>query len=98
MPKSIEYHQGARDDFDESFDWYAKRSRSAAVSFATAVDDTLLKISADPDRFPPTLCKCRHAALKRFPFRIVFRDEPDRLVVVAVSHAKRQPGYWRDRT
>ena len=33
-------------------------------------------------------------ALKRFPFRIVFRNEPHRSLIVAIAHAKRRPGYW----
>lgn len=97
MPKPIEFHQGARDDFDESFNWYAKRSHDAAIGFANAVDDAILEVLANSNRFPMTFCGCRHTTLKRFPFRIVFRDIQDRLVIVAVAHAKRRPGYWRDR-
>jgi len=97
MIKSIEFHQGARDDFDESFNWYAKNSPKAAVAFSTAVENTTADIQANPNRFPPTHFGCRHAPLKRFPFRIVYRDELNRLVVVAVSHIRRQPGYWGER-
>ena len=35
--------------------------------------------------------------VKRFPFRIVFRVVENRILVVAVAHAKRRPGYWKDR-
>jgi hypothetical protein len=38
MAKKIEYLQGARRDFDESFDWYASRSARAAIGFALAVE------------------------------------------------------------
>jgi hypothetical protein len=27
----------------------------------------------------------------------VYRNEPDRVLVVAVAHAKRRPGYWKRR-
>jgi len=37
-------------------------------------------------------------ALNQYPFRIVFRDQPDRLVIIALAHAKRRPGYWHERT
>ena len=37
----VDYLPGARRDFDESFDWYADRSTSAAVRFADAVDAAL---------------------------------------------------------
>ncbi len=34
-------------------------------------------------------------ATRRYPFRIVFRDEPDRLIVIAIAHAKRRPSNQR---
>jgi hypothetical protein len=35
--------------------------------------------------------------LKDFPFSIVYRPEPDGIVVFAVPHHSRLPGYWRRR-
>ena len=97
MAKAIEYLTDARADFDESFDWYRARSAGAAIGFASAVEEAMDKIVADPDRFPSTHGGCRYCTLKRYPFRLVFRDEADRLLVVAIAHAKRRPGYWRGR-
>ena len=98
MAKAIEYLAGARADFDESFDWYRERSVGAAIGFASAVEEAMDKIIADPGRFPSTHAGCRFCTLKRYPFRLVFLDETDRLVVVAIAHAKRRPGYWRRRS
>jgi len=50
MP-TVEYLRGARQDFDESFDWYAERSVPAAVRFTGAVDAALVRIAADPLQF-----------------------------------------------
>ena len=98
MAKPIEYLDGARIDFDELFDWYAQQSAGAAIGFASAVDDALGTILKDPGRFPQTHGGCTYGALKRYPFRIVFRNEPQRLIIVAIAHAKRRPGYWYGRT
>ncbi len=35
--------------------------------------------------------------VRRFPFAILYRVEPERIVVVAVMHLRREPGYWRRR-
>ncbi len=98
MAKAIEYHAGARVDFDESFDWYAERSAGAAIGFASAVDEAIAKIVADPGRFPAAFRGCRYCSLQQLPFRVVFREETNRLVVVAIAHAKRRPRYWHGRT
>jgi hypothetical protein len=33
----------------------------------------------------------------RFPYLVPYREEPSRIFVVAVAHAKRRPGYWKKR-
>jgi len=98
MAKTIEYLSEARVDFDESFDWYAQRSVGAAIGFVSAVDEVIDQVTADPQRFPFTHGGCQYCLLNRYPFRVVFRDEPDQLVIVAIAHAKRRPGYWHSRS
>lgn len=36
--------------------------------------------------------------LRRFPYALIYRAEPRAVVVVAVAHLRRRPGYWRRRT
>jgi plasmid stabilization system protein ParE len=93
----IDYVSGARRDFDESFDWYAERSTQAAVRFADAVDAALVKIAANPTRFASPDGVHRQCPVKKFPFRVVYRLVDNRVLVVAIAHAKRRPGYWRGR-
>lgn len=94
----IEYHPGARLDFDESFDWYLVRSQQTAVRFSTAINASLDLIAANPERFLPLDSMHRQCTVKRFPFRIIYRILPDHVFVVAIAHGKRRPGYWSDRT
>lgn len=39
----------------------------------------------------------RSKGVSGFPNRIVYFVHDDLLVIVAVAHAKRRPGYWRER-
>lgn len=39
----------------------------------------------------------RKVLLKGFPFSVYFLEETDAIVVVAVAHHARRPGYWIDR-
>lgn len=32
-----------------------------------------------------------------FPYRVVYFVTGEKLAIVAMAHAKRRPGYWRDR-
>jgi hypothetical protein len=33
----------------------------------------------------------------RFPYAVLYRPDPDEIVVVAVMHQRRRPGYWLGR-
>ncbi len=38
----------------------------------------------------------RRLGLRTFPYHLVYVEDP-RLVIVAVAHMSRRPGYWRQR-
>ena len=97
MISKVECHDGARNDFDEAVDWYIRRSVGAAIGFIASVDDAIDRISADPERFAPSIAGCRSCSLRKYPFRLVYRVEDVRLIIIAVAHAKRRPGYWHNR-
>ncbi len=39
----------------------------------------------------------KRLTLKRFPYDIVVKESPEEIIVVAVAHQSRRPGYWRNR-
>jgi plasmid stabilization system protein ParE len=96
--KPVDLLSAAQRDYDESFDWYASRSRQAAERFERAVENALRRIAENPERFAKVGQDHRACLVERFPFRLIYRVEPERILVVAVAHAKRRPNYWAERT
>jgi plasmid stabilization system protein ParE len=81
-----------------SLRWYAERSQRAAAGFETEFERAIDSIAADPERYP--LCDDRHRfyLMRRYPFQVIYRKaSEDRLLIVAVAHASRRPGYWAER-
>ena len=39
----------------------------------------------------------RRVLFHRFPFELIYRVEADAVVVIAVAHQRRRPGYWKSR-
>jgi plasmid stabilization system protein ParE len=97
MARYVELADEAIAEFNEAVDWYAGRSRDAAVGFIDAVEGVIARIVDSPQRFPRTYASCRYASMPPYPFQVVFLEEGERLIVVAIAHAKRRPGYWRRR-
>ena len=84
-------------DFTESLKWYAERSIEAANDFDAEFDRAMSQIAADPERFPMCDARHRYFLLRRFPFRIIYRITNSEIVVIAVAHGSRSPGYWANR-
>ena len=40
----------------------------------------------------------RVRSILRFPYRLYYRVHADEIVIIAVGHRRRRPGFWRSRT
>jgi plasmid stabilization system protein ParE len=65
--------------------------------FVAAVEEATARALTFPLAGSPAKSNTRRVMLKDFPFSIVYRPEPDGIVVFAVPHHSRLPGYWRRR-
>ncbi len=55
------------------------------------------EVSQAPQRWPKYLHGTRRFVMQRFPFSVVYLDDPDLVTIIAVAHSKRKPGYWKGR-
>ncbi len=93
--RKIETLPEASLEVEEAFQWYLERSPQAAESFLLEVDHGIESIAQSPNRWPPFEWRTRRYLLRSFPYSIVYRCTGDEVLVVAVAHHKRKPGYWR---
>lgn len=95
--KPLRFHPQAEQEYLTSLRWYRERSRIAAVNFEAAFEQAVERIREAPQRWPIYFRDFRKYILRRFPFSVVYRDLSSEIVVLAVAHARRRPGYWMDR-
>jgi len=95
--KALRFHEGAREEARQAADWYSERSLDVARRFRDELLAGFSNASASPLRFPAYLHGTRRVLLKKFPYFIVFFDWQNETFIVAIAHAKRRSGYWRDR-
>jgi plasmid stabilization system protein ParE len=98
VARALEYLDEALEGAEAAARWYAERSQTAAVAFSDEIDAAESAIARLPEAWPPFDWGTRRYLLRRFPFSVVYRVESDRVLIVAVAHAHRRPGYWRSRT
>jgi plasmid stabilization system protein ParE len=91
------FHPEAREDFRDAIRWYRAKNAIASVEFRTTVTGSIRAIAHAPQRWPKYLHGTRRFILRRFPFSVIYLDDPDLVTIVAVAHSKRRPGYWKGR-
>lgn len=95
---SVALHPSAQREYQAAVAWYQERNQAAARRFVAEVDRILGTIDSQPERYGWYDDEFREAVLLRFPFSVVYRvEESGDVLVVAVAHASREPGYWQGR-
>ncbi|MEP6913329.1 MAG: type II toxin-antitoxin system RelE/ParE family toxin [bacterium] len=92
----VKFHPAARAELREARRWYYERSPLSATAFAHVVDDAVAGIGKSPTQYPLAEHRTRKLVLQRFPFNIFYLSDSE-VVIVAVAHQKRRPGYWSSR-
>ncbi|ETX08512.1 MAG: hypothetical protein ETSY2_04995 [Candidatus Entotheonella gemina] len=88
----------ARFEFDEAFDWYEQQRPGLGVEFVEHVQEVLDWLSARPELYAQVFQDIRRAVVRRFPYSVFSKVEPQQVVVSAVFHSRRDPKIWQART
>lgn len=99
MPvRTVEFHPLAERELASAQRWYHRRSPSTAHRFLQAVDQVIQRMADAAEQGSPYQQDFRWMRVKRFPYVFYYEiQDPHRLVVYAVAHSSRRPGYWRRR-
>ena len=97
MTYRLRFLEEAFKDIEEASLWYAARSSDAHTTFLREIDQAMETILDAPHRWPNDIENTRRYVCKTFPYSVVYLLEDDIVLVVAVVHARRRPGYWRER-
>ena len=87
----------AEEEMTEASLFYEVASAGLGSDFFDDVQRVIDTLRAHPALGTPIGRGLRRALLHRFPFSLIYSVETDEILVVAVAHQKRRPGYWRDR-
>jgi plasmid stabilization system protein ParE len=92
----VRFHPAARAELRRAVERYNSEAPGIGAALATEVERAVQRIGEFPQLGSPYLVGTRRVILRRFPFSIVYRLEGPDVVIVALAHHRRRPGYWRD--
>lgn len=84
-------------DVEAAFEWYENERSGLGFEFLDELRATYDRIVGGPLKYQVLRSGIRRALLARFPYAVYFVVEGDRVVVLAVLHASRNPAEWQRR-
>ena len=95
--RSVAFHPEARAEFIAAARYYEGQAENLGLDFISAVEATYRRLVTFRETGRPFGSRLRRVLVPGFPYGLIYRAEPDRVLIVAVAHLRRRPGYWRSR-
>jgi plasmid stabilization system protein ParE len=93
----VGFHPLANQELTDAAQFYEARAPGLGARFLDAVERSLALLSTHPELGRPGPGPFRAFPIRRFPYSLVYRFDPDRLEVLALAHHRRHPQYWSGR-
>lgn len=88
---------GAERELAKAVAYLRKERPRRAPAFVAEIERVRTLLSENPYLGAPKEDGTRGYVLDGFEYTIYYVIKPDRIVVAAVAHQSRRPGYWRKR-
>lgn len=93
----INFLEIAQHELDDAIEYYNYELSGLGDAFLTEALNALDRIAKFPEAWPPCSERTKRCQTRRFPYGIIYQVKDNEILVVAVAHLHRKPGYWKDR-
>jgi len=93
----VEFTAEARDDLFDAAEYYEQKETGLGQRFRDQIADVLRTVITAPHLWRERPGGYRRVNCPVFPYHLAYVIRGETLVVVAVAHGSRKPGFWRDR-
>ena len=98
MTKPVAIDEDARAEIDDALALSATIGQENCNDFRKAITELWQMLEANPAlgaKVPRS--KARQYPMVKYPYYVIYTEEPNRLRVYAFGHASRKPNYWKKR-
>jgi plasmid stabilization system protein ParE len=93
----FKFHPEARVEYLEAIGYYEERRAGLGGRFALEIEGVIQRIVEAPRRWRSVEGEIRRCLAHKFPYGVLYSIEADYVLILAVMHHSRKPGYWRNR-
>jgi plasmid stabilization system protein ParE len=94
---SVWFHPGAEAEINEAAAFLDSESPGLGGVFVNDIEHAIEVIVSHPEIAPIIRGRVRRKALRKFPYSLIYSIVDAKIRILAVSHQKRRPFYWRLR-
>ncbi|CCQ51662.1 MULTISPECIES: type II toxin-antitoxin system RelE/ParE family toxin [Crocosphaera] len=91
------FHPEALKEYADAVRYYTEQRTEVAQAFINAIEDAVYRVRESPTRYNAIDDDVRRCMTRRFPYGILYTIEQDYILILAVMHCSREPGYWKSR-
>lgn len=95
--KFVEFESNAEREMLEAALFYEERQTKLGVAFLKEVERAVRRLVKFPESGVVVSQRIRRSMVKRFPYAVLYSNQPEKIFVVAVMHCRRKPDYWKKR-
>ncbi len=95
--KPHRFHPEADEEYADAAIYYAGVSPELGGRFYDEIERVISEVCAAPGLWRKIDADVRRHLADKFPFAVLYLDEPDQVWIVAIMPLKRDPDYWRHR-
>jgi toxin ParE1/3/4 len=92
-----DFHPEALDEYESAASYYAERDPELQLRFIESIENSIERILEAPTRWRVIDEDVRRCIAQVFPYGVLYTIEADFVLIVAVMHFSREPGYWKQR-
>jgi plasmid stabilization system protein ParE len=85
------YRRIARLEYFEALQWYEAQRSGLGHEWVEKVDQAIASACETPERFAVVERDVRSIRVRKFPYRVYYRVRAQKLIVLAIYHAGRDP-------
>lgn len=95
--KAVRFLLPAEQEVLDAARYYELQAPGLGDDFLDRIHSAVEDIATAPERWPVLCFDIRRRLIHRFPYGLLYRINPDEIIILATMHLHRHPSYWISR-
>ncbi len=93
----VAFHPRAETELDSAYQYYELQKRGLGKRFMRETYATVSRIKEHPEAWLLIENQVRRCQTQHFPYAVIYKNYEDVILIIAITHLRREPNYWQNR-